>query len=68
MKPILIPVLFAGILISCTSSDQSKNTEEETSTTETTIDSALVQVNEQLKPIDTDEALVATAFMCFYAT
>lgn len=63
MKRIFIPILVAGIVSSCTPTDSTKNTEDTSLTIETTVDSTLVEVNKELKPIDTDEALVATALM-----
>jgi hypothetical protein len=63
MKRILIPFIFTGILISCTSPDPTKTTIQESSTIENTIMQTSIKVNKLLKPIDTDEALVATALM-----
>lgn len=59
MKNILIILVFTGILISCNSSDRSNTSVEETSTTEKPTE----DVNKNFKPIDTDEALIATALM-----
>jgi len=64
MKNLLVILVFTGMLISCNSSDKSNTTIEETSTTEKTIE----DVKKNLKPIDTDEALVATALMAAPAT
>lgn len=58
MKHIIIVFIFAGILISCNSSDKTK-----VSATETVAKSKSNQINKQLKAIDTDEALIATALM-----
>ena len=63
MKSIITALVFTGILISCNSSDKTKKTVQEPSTTETAIDSISNDVKNQLKAIDTDEALIATALM-----
>jgi hypothetical protein len=63
MKRILLPLLFTGILFSCTSPDPTKTTVQESSTIEKTTMQTSVKDNKQLKPIDTDEALVATALI-----
>ena len=49
--------------MSCNSSDKTKNTTQESSATETVTESTSNNVNKQLKAIDTDEALIATALM-----
>jgi hypothetical protein len=58
MKHIIIAFIFTGILVSCNSSDKTKP-----ATTETVAKSKSNQINKQLKAIDTDEALIATALM-----
>lgn len=63
MKSIITTIVFTGILISCNSSDKTKNTLHESSMIETALDSSSNDVIKQLKPIDTDEALIATALM-----
>ena len=63
MKSIITAIVFTGILISCNSSDKTKNTIQESSKTKTAIDSVSKDVKKQLKAIDTDEALIATALM-----
>jgi hypothetical protein len=63
MKRIITTLVFTGILISCNSSDKTKNATQESVATETVTESASVDVNKQLKAIDTDEALIATALM-----
>lgn len=63
MKRIITALLFTGILISCNSSDKTKTLTEESSEIETLADSASNDINKQLKSIDTDEALIATALM-----
>ena len=63
MKSIITAMVFTVILISCNSSDKTKNTIQESSITETAKDSSSNDVKKQLKAIDTDEALIATALM-----
>ncbi|MFC0605148.1 hypothetical protein [Winogradskyella pulchriflava] len=63
MKHIIIALVFAGILWSCNSSDKTKSTTEETVTKEITVESASNEATKNLKPIDSDEALIATALM-----
>lgn len=59
MKRIITAFVFIGILTSCNSSDKTKTTATKTSVTESTSN----DINKQLKAIDTDEALIATALM-----
>lgn len=63
MKRIITAFVFTGILISCNSSDKTKNAIQESSVTETVTDSTSNDVKIQLNAIDTDEALIATALM-----
>jgi len=63
MKHIITAFVFTGILISCNSSDKTKTITQESSATETVIDSTSIIAKKQLKAIDTDEALIATAIM-----
>ena len=63
MKLIITALMFTGILMSCNSSDKTKNTTQESETTETVTESASKESNANLKAIDTDEALIATALM-----
>ena len=63
MKHIIITFIFTGILISCNSSDKTKNTIEKSQATETVSDSTSNDIKKQLIAIDTDEALIATALM-----
>lgn len=63
MKHICIAIAFTGILMSCNSSDQNKKDTQESLTTETKSDSVSKTTNKQLKAIDTNEALIATALM-----
>jgi hypothetical protein len=64
MKRIITAFVFSGLLISCNWADKTNNENLESSETETElIDNVSEQVNEQLKAIDSDEALIATALM-----
>jgi hypothetical protein len=63
MKRIITALAFTGILMSCNSSDKTKNELKESSAKETVTDSVTSMVKKQLKVIDTDEALIATALM-----
>lgn len=63
MKRIITAIVFTGILISCNSSDKTKNAKQESSTTETVTYSTSNDVKKQLNAIDTDKALIATALM-----
>ena len=60
MKLFLSFTVFVAVLFSCNSTDKSEDTTPETAT-ETVVDSTAAQVN--YLPIDSDEALVATALM-----
>jgi len=59
MKRFITAFVFTGILMSCNSSDKTTTEKEETSKTESTTE----DVNKNLKPIDTDAALITTALM-----
>lgn len=59
MKHIITAIAFTGFLISCNSSDKTKSASQEPSATEITSN----HKKTQLKLIDTDEALIATALM-----
>lgn len=64
MKRIITVLVFTLILVSCKKVDQTKTTTQEPSVIETeVIDSTSNVVNKQLKNIDSDEALIATALM-----
>ena len=63
MKRIITAIVFTGILISCNSSDKTKNAKQESSATETVTDSTSNDAKKQLNAIDTDKALIATALM-----
>ncbi len=56
MKRIIIAIVFTGMLISCNSSDKPTKNQKES------LDTATI-AKKQLKPIDTDAALIATALM-----
>lgn len=58
-----IALVFIGILMSCNSKDKTKTTKEESSTKETVTNVASNEIKKQLKAIDTEEALIATALM-----
>lgn len=63
MKNVLTALFFSGILMSCNSSDKTKTEIEEVNTTKTSIESTPKETKKNLKPIDTDAALIATALM-----
>jgi len=63
MKRIITAIVFTGILISCNSSDKTKNAKQESSATESVTNSTSNDVKKQLNAIDTDKALIATALM-----
>lgn len=62
MKRIITAVVFLGMLISCNSSDKTKDTTQESNDTVIATDNTS-SAKKQLKPIDTDTALIATALM-----
>ncbi|WP_372766520.1 hypothetical protein [Lutibacter sp.] len=63
MKRLITAFVFTGILVSCNSTDKSKNTTQESSEIETSMDSISNEVSIQLTEIDTDDALIATALI-----
>jgi hypothetical protein len=63
MKHILTVFIFTAFLISCNSSDKTKTTTQEASSTEATTESTSKDINKNFKSIETDEDLVATALM-----
>ncbi len=63
MKRLITALVFTGILVSCNSTDKNKKTTQESSEIETSKDSISNEDNIQLTPINTDEALIATALM-----
>jgi len=63
MKRIITALFFAGILISCNSSEKTKNVKQKSSDTTSVIEGNSNKVNKNLKKIDTDAALIATALM-----
>ena len=62
MKHLLSTFLFAALLISCNSSDKSKSTSAESTDVDTTTE-AVAKIEKQLKTIETNEDLIATALM-----
>ncbi|WP_458627304.1 hypothetical protein [Winogradskyella sp. PC D3.3] len=63
MKHIITAIMFTGLLVSCNSSDKSKTITQEADLTKTTTAPTTNETNTTLQPIDTDEALIATALM-----
>jgi hypothetical protein len=63
MKRLITALVFAGILVSCNSTDKNKNPTKKSSEIETSTDSISNEDTKQLIAIDTDEALIATALM-----
>ncbi|MBQ4915907.1 hypothetical protein J8L85_15735 [Maribacter sp. MMG018] len=63
MKNTIPALLITTMLISCNLSDKTKNPVAEPSDTETMTETAPSDDKKQLKPIETDEDLVATALM-----
>lgn len=63
MKRIITAFVFTGIMVSCNSSDKTKNAIHESSDTETVTDSTSIDVKKQLNAIETDKALIITALM-----
>jgi len=63
MKRLITALVFTGILVSCNSTDKSKNTTQESSEIETSKDSISNEATIKLTAIDNDEALIATALM-----
>jgi hypothetical protein len=63
MERIITAFVIIGILISCNASDKTKTAIKESSPVETATKSAFNKINKQLKAIDTNAALIATALM-----
>ena len=63
MKGIITAFIFTGILVSCNSSDKTNTDIQAPSEAVTLTESTSNDSNKQLKAIDTDEALIATALM-----
>ena len=63
MKLLITIVAFTGILVSCTSTDKTKNTSQESAEIKTSKESMSKEVTTEFMAIDTDEALIATALM-----
>ncbi|TDT44915.1 hypothetical protein CLV90_1994 [Maribacter spongiicola] len=62
MKQLLSTFLFAALLASCNSSDKSKSTSIESTDADTATET-VAKIKKQLKTIETDEDLIATALM-----
>jgi len=63
MKYIITLFIFAGMLISCNSSEKSKTSVQESSANKSSSESLATESTNKLTPIDTDNALIATALM-----
>jgi hypothetical protein len=63
MERIITAFVIIGILISCNASDKTKTAIKESSPVETATKSVSNKINKQLKAIDTNAALIATALM-----
>ncbi len=63
MIRIIIIFIFTGVMMSCHSSDKTKTSKQEPSAAKTVMESTPTNTDKQLKPIDTDEDLIATALM-----
>ncbi|WP_179335348.1 hypothetical protein [Winogradskyella costae] len=59
MKHLITAIIFTGLLMSCNSTDKTKTTVQDSSITET----ISTETNKNLKAIDSDDALIATAVM-----
>ena len=62
MKKLLSALIFGGLLISCNTSDKSKSASTENVEIEKSKE-VVSKIDKQLKPIETDEDLIATALM-----
>ncbi|WP_282180395.1 hypothetical protein [Maribacter stanieri] len=62
MKKLLSALIFGGLLISCNTSDKSKSASTENIEIEDTKE-VVSKIDKQLKPIETDKDLIATALM-----
>ncbi|WP_439151555.1 hypothetical protein [Winogradskyella sp.] len=60
---IITAFIFTGMLMSCNSSDKTKSVEEASTTKEPVTENPSNETNIELKAIDTDDALIATALM-----
>ncbi|REE24433.1 hypothetical protein DFQ09_104204 [Winogradskyella pacifica] len=63
MKHLIPAIIFTGLLMSCNSTDKTKGTVQDSDTTETTTETTPTETNKNLKAIDSDDALIATALM-----
>jgi hypothetical protein len=63
MKHLITTLIFTGLLISCNSSDKTKSTTQESSDIDSTSENLSTAIIKNLKAIETDEDLIATALM-----
>ncbi|MBU2929577.1 hypothetical protein [Winogradskyella psychrotolerans] len=63
MKHIFSALIFTGLILSCNSTDKTNTTPKDSNKKETELQTASLESNTQLKPIDSDDALIATALM-----
>lgn len=63
MKSLITSILFAGILVSCTSSNKTEGESHEPSKIQNSVEAKSAEASSQLIAIETDEALIATALM-----
>ncbi|MFK7831998.1 MAG: hypothetical protein AB8B52_01865 [Winogradskyella sp.] len=63
MKSIITTLVLTALFVSCNSSDKNTSTPDVTTEPETVVEGALTDTNKNLKPIDSDAALIATALM-----
>ncbi|MDN3492456.1 hypothetical protein [Winogradskyella bathintestinalis] len=63
MKHLFKTIVLTGVLLSCNSNEKTQTTTAEAQDRETTEKSVVKEVNKNLKPIDTNDALIATALM-----
>lgn len=63
MKNLITVLIFTGLLISCNTSDKTKKASKETSETEMATESSSKEAKKNLKAIESDEDLIATALM-----
>lgn len=60
---IITAFIFTGLLLSCNTTDKTKTAIEESANTEITEKNTTEEIKKNLKPIDSDAALIATALM-----
>ncbi|NMM47912.1 hypothetical protein [Marinigracilibium pacificum] len=63
MKNILATLVITGLLICCNSSDSTNNEKEESTTAKSMLEDPSENTNKELKPIDSEEALIATSLL-----